>query len=141
MGALTEHEKECIRSTLGYLETSFAASLQMGIPRPMQTLFLLESAMTLLNNDFALARMRSYLAQIAKIDQQLANATCQLAAEKVGDITLRSAKSGETYPDLLEREYVRWARRIADMLGVPPYPYSDRFMRARGSRMVSVTRG
>ena len=141
MGALTEHEKECIRAALGYLETSFAASLQLGIPRPTQTLFLLEQSLTLLTNDHALARMRNYLATVARIEQQMQAATCQLAVEKIGDITMRGAKAGQTYPDLLEREYVRWAKRIADMLGVMPYPYSERFRHHTGARMVPVSRG
>ena len=55
---LTEEEKERVRYHLGYMETSFggnqtAASLQFGIPRPVQTMFLVEEAIqNLLTNVF-----------------------------------------------------------------------------------------
>ena len=122
------------------METSFAASLQLGIPRPVQTMFLLEDAMSLLVNDFALAKMRYYLGVVANIEKKLADSVNKLEVEKVGNITMRGAKRGETGPDLLEREYIRWVKRIADMLGVPPYPYSSKFQSAGGARMISVTR-
>ena len=135
---LTDAEKERIRYHLGYMETSFAASLQFGIPRPAQTIFLLEQAMSLLVNPDAIDRVRRVLFTLDDIEEKLRSATCILVAEKLGDITLRGADKGKTYTDLLEREYVRWAKRLADILGVPLYAYSDRFKGQTGTMNISV---
>ena len=140
---LTEGEKERIRYHLGYMETSFgsnqaAASLSFGIPRPAQTMFLVESAIQeLLTNLFAVERVRGILQTMDNLEAQIAAAACMLAAEKLGDMTLRGAKCGETFTDLLEREYVRWGYRLADVLGVPVYPYSRRYQSGnRGCNVV-----
>lgn len=135
---LTEAEKERVRYHLGYMETSFAASLQFGIPRPAQTIFLLEQALTLLNNPDAIDRVRRVLFTLDDIEEKLRSALCVLVAEKLGDITLRGAEAGLTYPDLLEREYVRWAKRLADIFGVPLYAYSDRFKGKQGTMNLTV---
>jgi len=130
---LTEGEKERIRYHLGYMETSFgsnqvAASLSFGIPRPAQTIFLVESAIQeLLTNLFAVERVRAILQTMDNLEAQIAAAACMLAAESLGDMKLRGAECGQTFTDLLEREYVRWGYRLADVLGVPVYPYSRRY--------------
>lgn len=130
---LTEQEKEQVRYHLGYLETSFggqqaAASLQFGIPRPTETIFLVEEAIQrLLTNPFAVGRVRSILATMCRIEKQMEAATCTIGVEKLGDITLRGADCGKTTTDLLEREYVRWGYRLSDVLGVPVYRYSARY--------------
>lgn len=136
--ALTDEEKERVRYHLGYMETSFAASLQLGIPRPVQTIFLVEQALTMVANEYAEDRIRRVLWTLDQIEQKLQAALCVLIAEKLGDITLRGAQAGETYPDLLEREYLRWAKRLADILGVPLYPYSDRFKPKVGAGNITV---
>ena len=141
MPLLNDSDKERIRYSLGYLETSFAGSLQLGIPRPAQTNFLIEQAMDLLTNEQACDRVRSYLTQLDKIEQMMMCAPQTLVAEQLGDLKLRSARAGETYPDLLELEYQRWAKRIADILGVPLYPYSNKLQPVRrGVGNVSVRR-
>lgn len=127
MAALTEAEKEKCRYHLGYMASSFAASMFAGQPRPIQTIFLLESAMSLLTNANAVDRVRCILQTLEDYEGKLKAAGCSLQAAEVGDIKLRGAKAGETYPDLLEREYVRWAQRLADVFGVPLYPFSARF--------------
>ena len=138
MAALTEEERERVRYHLGYMETSFAASLQFGIPRPTQTIFLVEQALGLLNNPFAVARVQKVLAILDNVECQLVGPGQQLLyAEQLGELKLRPALEGQTSTDLLEREYVRWARRLADIFGVPLYPYSDRFKR-RGAGNVPV---
>lgn len=143
---LTESEKERVRYHLGYLETSFggnqaAASLQFGIPQPQQTIFLLEEAIqNLLTNMFAVERVRKILCTLDNIELQIEASTCSLVAETVGEITLHPGRSrGEYMPDLLEREYRRWAHRLADILGVPIYPYSMRFRRQGPGRNVPVS--
>lgn len=138
MAVLAEEDKERIRYHLGYMETSFAGSLQFGIPRPAQTIFLVEQAMTLLNNDYGVERCRKILCKLEAIEDELINAVPALIAEQLGNLKLRGAQYGMTHPDLVEREYVRWAKRLADLLGVPLYPYSDRF-KHRGAGNIPVT--
>jgi len=99
----------------------------MGQPRPIQTIFLVEQAMNLLTDANSIDRIRKILGNLDEIETKLEAALCSLQAEQVGNIKLRSADQGKTYPDLLEREYVRWAQRLADVLGVPLYAFSARF--------------
>jgi len=122
--ALTDAEKERARHHLGYPQVQPAASIQWGIPRPIQTAFLVESAM---NNIIAAAepRVRSMLCTLDGLETKLIEAQDYLVAQKLEDITLRDG-----HPDLLEREYQRWAGRLADLLGVPLYAFSTKFRQA-----------
>jgi len=128
---LSEEEKERVRYHLGYLETNFAASLQLGIPRPIQTIFLVETAMSQLQNAYAVRRCRKILDALDSIEEQLLDPGVPLLyASQLGELKLRESQRGSTSTDLIEREYVRWANRLADMLGVPLYPYSARFKKS-----------
>lgn len=128
---LTDEEKERTRHHLGYPQVQPAASVQWGIPRPIQTAFLVESAM---NNIIPAAepRVREMLCTLDGIETKLIEAQDYLVAQKLEDITLRDG-----HPDLLEREYQRWAGRLADLLGVPLYAFSTKF---RSSSAVSNVR-
>lgn len=133
---LTEQEKERVRYHMGYMGTSYgggqaAAGIQFGVARPVQTAFLLEEAIQLLLvNPHALSRVRSLLGTLDKIECQLEAASCTLVAARLGELELHPGKDrGMFFTDLLEREYKRWAERLADVLGVPFYPYSTRFRR------------
>ncbi len=138
IGSISESDKERIRYHTGYMEVSFAASMQLGIPRPIQTIFLLEQAMNLLTNRFAISRVIRLLDILDETECRLEQAQKQLSVEKLGDMTLRGATEGETVTDLLEREYSRWAKRLADIFGIPLYPYSARFKRVGGVYNVPV---
>ena len=129
---LDDSEKERVRYHLGYLEVSPAASIQFGIPRPLQTVFLVETAMqNLIEN--ATNRVRSIISVMDGIEQKLVEAQDRLAA-----IQLDSLKLRENEPDMLEREYVRWGMRLADLLGAPIYPYSQRYRQYMGTRSGSI---
>ena len=123
---LSESDKERVRYHLGYLEVQGAASIQFGIPRPLQTVFLLEDAM---NNVIAnaISRVQKILTVMDGIEERLIEAQDRLAAIRLDSLELRANE-----PDQLEREYVRWGHRLADILGVPIYPYSTRY-RAAGN--------
>lgn len=128
MPALTDEEKERVRYHTGYMETSFAASMQLGIPRPVQTIFLLEQALGLLSNQYAVDRVRRTLATLDDLECQLTAAAKMVGVESLGSIKMHPlAGQGKLVTDSLEKEYVRWARRLADIFGVPLYPYSWRF--------------
>ncbi len=117
---------------MGYLGVQPAASLSFGIPRPLQTVFLIEQAMNNLIAD-AETKVRSILCILDNVETKLVEAQDYLVAQKLEDITLRDG-----HPDLLEREYQRWAKRLADILGCPLYPYSSRF--SSGSNAVTNVR-
>jgi len=118
---LTDQEKERCRYHLGYPEMKAVASLQFGIPRPMQTAFLVELA---LDNVMTVAepRVRQILSVMDGIESSLVDAQTRLAAISLGDIKLRQDEPGQ-----LEREYVRWGMRLADILGCPIYPFSTKY--------------
>jgi hypothetical protein len=123
---LDPDEKARVRYHMGYPCTSPAPTIALGVPTALQTSFMVENAM---NNIMGVSvdRVRSILLVLDKTEAAIDEAQCNLAAAKVGNLELRSATAGETHTDLLEREYVRWAQRLADMLGAPLYPYSARF--------------
>ncbi len=136
MSALSDADKERVRYHLGYLNTSFAASLTLGIPRPVQTLFLVEDAMGLLIPQ-TVPRVLCILDTMDGIENQLRLSLTQLGVSKVGELELHPLKDrGTLVTDSLEREYVRWGNRLADILGVPHYPFSARYAkRGPGSRI------
>lgn len=137
---LTEFDKERCRYHLGYLESEQAPSIQLGIPRPIQTIFLLEQAIqNLITTELACARVRRILNQLDKIEDQLAASICMLGVEKLGELTLHPLRDrGKLVTDSLEDEYRRWAYRLSDVLGVGVYPYSDRFRRRGPGSMINV---
>lgn len=128
---LSDAEKERVRYHLGYLEVGTAASIQFGIPRPLQTIFLVETAMTqLLEN--ATDRVRRILNIMDGVENKMVDAQDRLAAIQLDELHLR-----DNEPDQLEREYVRWGHRLADILGVPIYAYSTKY-RSVGVRAGSI---
>lgn len=132
---LTDDEKERVRYHLGYPQVQPAAAMTFGLPTPVQTLFLVDSAMNRLIQH-AEDRVRKILTILDGIEDKLVDAQDRLAAERLEELTLR-----EDEPNRLEAEYLRWAQRLANMLGVPPYPYSDRFARSARGATVPVRNG
>lgn len=123
---LTNEEKSKVRRHLGFPETTAVSAYAFGIPITLQGVFLVDNAMNVLNEEGA-ARVRELLAVLDSMEQKILKAACTLTVESVDNIKMRGAQAGMTATDLLEREYKRWASRLADCLGVPFYPYSNRF--------------
>jgi hypothetical protein len=125
--ALSESDKERCRYHLGYLNTSFAASLTLGIPRPVQTLFLVEDAMGLLIPQ-TVPRVICILDTLDGIETMLRKQLGTLGVKRAGELELHPlSDQGKLVTDSLEREYVRWGNRLADILGCPHYPFSARY--------------
>ena len=136
---LNEEEKEKVRYHLGYLETSLAPSIQLGIPKPTQTLFLLEDGLGLLRNGFACNRARCILKVLDELEVKLVAGVSTLVASNLGTMKLHPlAAMGQLYTDSLEKEYRRWAGRLADIFGVPIYPFSQRFKRSGPGTSITV---
>ena len=135
MTVLNENEKSRCRRHLGYPETNSISVYAMGTVIPMQGMFLLESQMDALSANGA-DRCRQLLGVLDKMDEKMIKTACYLTVERIGDIQMRSA-TGRQGTDLLEAEYLRWAKRLSDALGVPYYYYSEKFgggMNVRVSR-------
>lgn len=119
--ALTLQEKERTRYHLGYLNVKPAAAITFGVPAPMQTLFLVDAAMDRLLLETE-DRVRRILCILDGIENQMVSGQAYLAATQLDDLKPRADQL-----DALEHEYDRWGRRLANNLGVPIYPYADRY--------------
>jgi hypothetical protein len=134
---LSDADRDRVRYHLGYQSTSAAASVQLGIPRSTPTMFIVESAMDKLL-DFAVPRVQRLLDRLDAIESRLEDSLDYLAAESIEGIRLRSTTPGESHPDALEREYLRWAQRLADVLGTYPNSCSPRFNRGGPRRAGNI---
>jgi len=117
---LTDAEIGRCRYHMGYVGLSSAASLQFGVPQPSQTAFLFESAVRRLL-EVHVGDVRDLIARCDATELQIFEAQERLAAEKLGEITLRKDEI-----DALQMSYVIWVDRMADLLGCPKYPYSNK---------------
>ncbi len=134
MAALTPQEKSKVRYHLGYLGVSSAASLQFGIPRPLQTIFLLETAMNNLIDDGAtIEKVREIIGVMDGIECKMKQGQDFLAANRAGNVEIR-----KEHIEQLEDEYYRWAGRLADWCGVTRYPYAERNRRMLGYGSIPV---
>jgi len=127
--SLSDTEKVRIRYHLGYPNVTAIASLNAGIPIPLQTLFLVENAMDRVIDE-ALPIVRTHIQTLDNIECQLVEGQRNLAVNRLGDMEIR-----REHLDQLEGEYRRWANRLADTLGVPLYPYSSKLKSTRVGNM------
>lgn len=140
MSGLSDADKSRARYHLGYLASSFAGSIQLGLPKPLQVVFVLEDALQLLIEPGAVARLRCILDTMDGIEAQMRGALGSLLASQLGNMKLHplADKKGELFTDSLEREYVRWGQRASDILGAPPYWFSARYQRRGPGSSVPV---
>lgn len=124
--AFTPAEKARIRYHLGYLGVQMAGSVSFGLPRPIQTLFIVEDAMNMVIAEHE-GMVRELVVRLDVTEERIFEAQGRMRAKVVGEITLRDNEA-----DMLEQEYGRWAKRLADVLGVPLYAYSSRFSGPNG---------
>lgn len=121
LAQFTDQEKERVHYHLGYGSLDSAAALSFGLPITLQPLFIVDQALNITTVDAA-NRVRRLLNVLDGVDQKLIDAQDRLAAKRLDTLETRPDE-----PDALEREYYRWACRLADTLRVPLYPYSQRF--------------
>ena len=133
---LTEDEKARCRRHLGFPEVAAVSVYAMGMVIPMQGAFLLEAALDR-QTVYSAERVRQLLGILDGFEAKMLKAACYLTVESIGDIRMRGAQSGMTATDLLRREYIYWAKRLTDTLGVPYYPYAEMF---QGQGNVKVRR-
>lgn len=118
---LSEADKERARYHLGYMTVVVASSFAFSIPQVTETQWMFESAITRLRPESE-PRVVKLLNYLDEIECRLFGSSGELFAKRAGDL-----EPNLSQPDDIEREYVRWACRLADMLGVFAYPFSKRF--------------
>jgi hypothetical protein len=124
---LSDADIERARYHLGYIEVTVASSFAFGILASTQPMFMFESAIKRVMPN-AEPRVISILDTMDEIECILRRASKELSLRRADGLEINLQQ-----PDDVEREYVRWASRLADMLGVTPYPFSERFrVLARG---------
>lgn len=127
---LTEAEKQLISYHLGYPLADSTTRVGMGVPGPTKMGFLVQGQLGLVP-DGLLPKARRLLCLLESVELAIQGSLDELSAEQMGNMKLRGAEKGQTVTDLKEREYCRWAQRLADLLGVPLYPYAKRFSGSR----------
>jgi hypothetical protein len=118
---LSLQERAKVRHHLGYPNVSAMASIQLGVPKPLQTMFLVESAMDKVLEEY-IPTIRERIATLDSIECQLIDGQKYLAVNRMGELEIR-----KEHLAMLESEYKRWAFRLAEDLGVPVYPFATRF--------------
>lgn len=118
---LTDADKERARYHLGYMEVVVASSFAFGVPQATELQFMFESAITRIRPE-AEFRVTAILDKLDEIECLLFRSSQELFAKRAGDL-----EPNLSQPDDVERELVRWACQLAQMLGVTPYPFSQRF--------------
>lgn len=124
--AISDADKERARYHLGYMTVVVASSYAFGVPQATEVQWMFEDAIGRVMSASE-PRVRSILDKLDEIEETLFCASKDLFAKRAGDL-----ESNLDQPDMVEKEYMRWACRLADMLGVMPYPYSARFGRLSG---------
>lgn len=127
--AFTPEEKANIRYHLGYPNVEPVSGYGLGIPIPLQTSFILESTMDRVIAVFE-PKIRELLEVLDGIECNMVKAQKRLSANRVGDIELRQTEISQ-----LEAEHSRWAKRLADCLCAPIYPFSTKFAGTRAGNI------
>ena len=135
--ALTPADKERIRYHLGYLNIEASAAIQLGFPRGSQAQFLVEQACERLM-EATVGGVSQIVSVLDRIEGQMIASLTRLTAQQLGELKLRNSNEEATEGDLLEREYRRWAQRLADNLGVPLNVYSERFREGSGAEGMNI---
>ena len=126
MAKFSEEEQDSIRYHLGYTNTAVVPALALGVPAVGQPMFLVNSAMTQLR-EFSAGRVRQHISVLEGIERRMVDAQGRLEVAEVDSIKMRGVGDDRSEPDLLEKEYDRWGNRLANLLGVPYYPFAKRY--------------
>jgi hypothetical protein len=116
---LTEEEKARIRYHLGYPQTDPVASIQLGVPRSSQPMFLVETQMNRIP-DTAIALIRICVARCDATEQRIMECQERMAAKSVDEVDLNPDE-----PEMLRKEYRYWVQKLADNLGAPINAYAS----------------
>lgn len=133
--ALDQETQARISAHLGYSRLAQGGILAFGGIVPTQYHFLLDFNKNNLQTE-DLPRVLRILCNLDKIECLLMEAAEQSLVLATGGGT----QLNERAADRLEKEYTRWALRLADMFAVPVNPLAQRFVGAYGGANIPVTR-
>lgn len=133
MAALSAADKARVRYHLGYQAAMPGMGFTFGVPILSAPHYIFESAVQHLiaENVPQVIRLLDTLDCIEQ--KMMASATAGYPAIRAEDVE-PNLDEGET----MEREYVRWANRLADILGCPLSPWAERFKRSSSIGNVRV---
>lgn len=119
---LTIEEKARVRRHMGYLGVQESQTFSLGIPAALQTQFIIEGAMNRLLPE-SYDEVRRLLAILDGVEQQIIEDQELLAVSKVDEIDIRP----DEFKQLI-KQYLWWQASLANMFGVTPNPYDQRFV-------------
>lgn len=120
--ALTEQERERCRYHLGYMNVSQQVGIGLGFPSASQLQFILESSMNELLPAAELG-VRRAIQELECIEDQLSAMRPGLEVVKTGGgVELRGPGAMRE----LEDQYQFWSASLADTLGAPKNPFSEK---------------
>ena len=133
---LTPEERERCRYHLGYLNITEQVALSLGFPSASQLGFILESSMNNLLPEGE-PGVRRALQELDCIEDQLSAMRPGLEAKKTG--ARNPSDTSRTQPVMLQRQgalrqalreleaqYQFWSASLADTLGAPKNPFSEK---------------
>lgn len=121
--ALTDEERVKVRHHLGFLNVTEVATFFLGIPAASQQLFLIESAMNLVL-PAAEFEVRRHLRILDRLEEQDVEDSELLAVLEVGEIKINPNELSV----LFKQQYLKWRASLANIFGVKPNPYDERFV-------------
>lgn len=121
---LTDEERVKTRHHLGYLQVQAAFTFVLGIPAAVQTTFTVEGAFSRIL-PAALPEFRRQLSILDRIENQMVDDLELLAVSEVDEIKVRPDEQAQLW-----KEYEKWRRALANMMGIAPNPWD---MRLRGA--------
>ena len=123
--ALNEAERSAIRHYMGFPQVVQAVLISFGVPDKTQLNFVLETNMGKVLPE-AEPRVRRSLQELECIEEQMSSFRPSLELKAVtGSVQFRT---GEAMMDL-EETYKDWVGTLADLLGSPVNPFSNRLNR------------
>jgi hypothetical protein len=130
---LTEQEKSSARGHLGYLQVQQAQTFVLGIPAAVQTQFMIEGAFTRVLPS-AEARFRQLLVILDGVLQQIVDNQIDLAVEAIDEIKINLKE----FKHLVDR-YEWWRRELANLMGILPNPFDQRFQGWGGAGYINTS--
>ena len=124
MPVLSECDQGRALRHLGYPGVSDGSALAFGLSIPVQTLFIVERAMQQLKNFQAVDYTHILLNRCDELEELSFQAAKTGLVAVAGKLTLHP--QGRLGTDNIDHEYSKQVGRLADHLGVPRYPFSER---------------
>lgn len=126
MARVAEADRERVRYHLGYLNIDPVAAISLGFPSAQQAQFMVESAMDRVK-ETTLHRIIRCLNELDDIESQMSRERKCLKVQGIDTLKIRNSNEEPNVIDMLEREYERWAKRLANDIGCPLNPFCERY--------------